>query len=249
MPQTPWHEQARQLIDEYWTAALALRQQAGMAEVHAYRIASRRLLALLALWRPLIYQPGLERRLQRATSKLSALRDAQVFAERFGGKPHAIVSPKAPMLAVRLERWLERLGQVPAEFNPLPLYQMQLALCLADGLAAPGLDGVSVSHQRQLRHWHKLRLILKQTRYGVELLVGQGEGDSAWLTMLVEWQNRLGQLQDARQWLKRLRSKRASDKRQRQQAQLKSAIRCQLQHLDCQQAELVGLRMAMQRTT
>ena len=31
-----------------------------------------------------------------------------------------------------------------------------------------------------------------------------GEGDPAWLPMLVEWQDRLGQLQDTRQWLRRL---------------------------------------------
>lgn len=246
MVQTTWQEQARRLIDQYGAAALALRQQAAPAEVHAYRIAARRLLALLALWRPLIHQPGLERRLMRAAGKLSALRDAQVYEARFGGKPHGISAPRVPMLTVRLERWLDRLAQVPTDFNPLPLFQLQLALTLADGLAEPGLDGVSASHKRQLRHWHKLRLILKRTRYGVELLVGQGEGDPAWLVMLTAWQDRLGQLQDARQWLKRLNRKGGGGKRQRQQARLKAAMGCQLQQLDCQQAELVGLRMAMQ---
>ena len=42
-----------------------------MEEVHAYRIAARRLLALLALWRPLIHEPELERRLTRAVGTLS----------------------------------------------------------------------------------------------------------------------------------------------------------------------------------
>lgn len=244
MVQTTWLEQARRLIEQYSAATLALRQQAGMAEVHAYRIAARRLLALLALWRPLIHQPGLERRLMRATGRLSALRDAQVYEERFGGKPSTrMPSVRVPLLAGRLDRWLDRLAQVPGDFNPLPLFQMQLALSLADGLAEPGLDGPCAGKKRQLRHWHKLRLVLKQTRYGVELLLGQGEGDPAWLPMLISWQDRLGQLQDARQWLKRLGIK------QRQQQRLEAAMRCQLQQLDCQQAELVGLRMAMQRVS
>ena len=77
-------EQARCLMDQYWAATLALRQRAGSEEVHAYRIATRRLLALLALWRPLIHEPGLERRLMRAAGRLSALRDAQVYAAHFG---------------------------------------------------------------------------------------------------------------------------------------------------------------------
>ena len=41
-------EQARRLMDQYWAATLALRQRAGSEEVHGYRIATRRLLALLA---------------------------------------------------------------------------------------------------------------------------------------------------------------------------------------------------------
>ncbi|MCH7373503.1 MULTISPECIES: CHAD domain-containing protein [Aeromonas] len=244
MVQTTWQAQARRLIDQYGAATLALRQQAEPAEVHAYRIAARRLLALLALWRPLIHQPGLERRLLRATATLSTLRDAQVYEARFGGKPHGMSAPRVPMLTVRLARWLDRLAQVPADFNPLPLFQMQLALSLADGLAEPGLDACA-GKQRQLRHWHKLRLILKRTRYGVELLVGQGHGDPAWLVMLTAWQDRLGQLQDARQWLKRLSRKGGGGKRQRELVRLKAAMGCQLQQLDCQQAELVGLRMAM----
>ncbi len=246
MQQMTWHDQARQLIDAYCAATLALRAQAGVEEVHGYRIAARRLLALLALWRPLIHQPGLERRLLRATRRLSALRDAQVYAERFGGKPAKSVTPRVLLLTVRLDRWLTRLAQVPVEFNPLPLYQMQLALTLAEGV--DGLDGISGGARRQLRHWHRLRLILKQTRYGVELLLEQGEGDPAWLARLVEWQIRLGQLQDARQWQRQLARKGLSDKRRRQRRQLEEAIGCQLRQLNCQQAELVGLRMAMQRT-
>ncbi|WP_349922215.1 CHAD domain-containing protein [Aeromonas veronii] len=241
-----WHDQARQLIDAYCAATLALRAQVGVEEVHGYRIAARRLLALLALWRPLIHQPGLERRLLQATHRLSALRDAQVYAERFGGKPAKSGPPRVPLLTVRLDRWLTRLAQVPVEFNPLPLYQMQLALTLAEGV--DGLDELSGGARRQLRHWHRLRLILKQTRYGVELLLEQGEGDPAWLARLVEWQTRLGQLQDARQWQRQLARKGLSDKRRRQRRQLEEAIGCQLQQLNCQQAELVGLRMAMQRT-
>lgn len=245
MPLMSWHEQARQLIEQYCAATLALRAEAGVDEVHGYRIAARRLLALLALWRPLIHQPGLERRLLRATSRLSALRDAQVYAERFGGKVAKGKKLRVPLLSVRLDRWLGRLGQVPAGFNPLPVYQLQLALSLADGVA--GLDGLSDNPKAQLRHWHKLRLLLKQTRYGVELLLEQGEGDPAWLTRLVEWQTRLGQLQDARQWCKQLGGKGISDKGRRQRRQLKEAIECQLRQLNCQQAELVGLRMAMER--
>ncbi|WP_338886718.1 CHAD domain-containing protein [Aeromonas rivipollensis] len=236
-------EQARRLMDQYWAATLALRQRAGSEEVHGYRIATRRLLALLALWRPLIHEPGLELRLMRAVGRLSALRDAQVYAAHFGGKPLPLAMPRVPMLAVRLARWLDRMLQVPADFNPLPLFQMHLALGLADCLAEPGLEH-SAGNRLRLRHWHRLRLVLKQTRYGVELLVGQGEGDPAWLSMLIEWQDRLGQLQDARQWRRRLRRQKGRNKQVRA---LREAIRCQLHQLDCRQAELIGLRMALQR--
>ncbi len=236
-------EQARRIMDQYWAATLALRQRAGSEEVHGYRIATLRLLALLALWRPLIHEPGLERRLMRAVGRLSALRDAQVYAAHFGGKPLPEAAPRVPMLTVRLARWLDRLLLVPADFNPLPLYQMHLALGLADCLAEPGLEH-SAGNRLRLRHWHRLRLVLKQTRYGVELLVGQGEGDPAWLSMLIEWQDRLGQLQDARQWCRRLRRQTGRNKQVRA---LREAIRCQLHQLDCRQAELIGLRMALLR--
>ena len=112
----------------------------------------------------------------RAAGRLSALRDAQVYAAHFGGKAQPEVVPRVPMLTVRLARWLDRLLQVPADFNPLPLFQMHLALGLADCLAEPGLERPSAGNRLRLRHWHRLRLVLKQTRYGVELLVGQGEG-------------------------------------------------------------------------
>lgn len=178
-----------------------------------------------------------------AVGRLSALRDAQVYAAHFGGKPLPEAAPRVPMLTVRLARWLDRLLLVPADFNPLPLFQMHLALGLADCLAEPGLEH-SAGNRLRLRHWHRLRLVLKQTRYGVELLVGQGEGDPAWLSMLIEWQDRLGQLQDARQWCRRLRRQTGRNKQVRA---LREAIRCQLHQLDCRQAELIGLRMALQR--
>ncbi|MNC78642.1 hypothetical protein D3C75_1309060 [compost metagenome] len=62
--------------------------------------------------------------------------------------------------------------------------------------------------------------------------------------MLIEWQDRLGQLQDARQWRRRLRRQKGRSKQVRA---LREAIRCQLRQLDCRQAELIGLRMALQR--
>ncbi|MBP4041230.1 CHAD domain-containing protein [Aeromonas sp. SrichE-2G] len=235
-------EQACRLIGEYGAATLALRQRAGTDEVHAYRIAARRLLALLALWRPLVHAPGLERRLECAVGRLSTLRDAQVYAAHFGASSRHGDAPRVPMLTVRLTRWLERLRQVPADFNPLPLFQLHLALDLADCLAEP--VPVSARRRQRLRHWHRLRLVLKQTRYGVELLLGQGAGESAWLAMLVDWQDRLGQLQDSRQWLRRLDREPGHG---RQKRALKEAILCQLRQLDCRQAELVGLRLALQR--
>ncbi|WP_254203674.1 CHAD domain-containing protein [Aeromonas sp. FDAARGOS 1409] len=237
-------EQARRLIEQYGAATQALRQRVGADEVHAYRIAARRLLALLALWRPLIHAPELESRLSRAVGRLSALRDAQVYAAHFGGPSHQEQVPtRVPGLAGRLARWLARLEEVPAGVDPLPLFQLHLALSLADALAAPGLSS-SDGRKARLRHWHRLRLVLKRIRYGVELLIGQGEGNPAWLPMLVEWQDRLGQLQDTRQWLRRLGDQKGRGKRRRT---LEEAMRCQLRQLDCQQAELVGLRMALLR--
>ena len=76
----------------------------------------------------------------------------------------------------------------------------------------------------------------------LELLTAQGGGDPAWLSMLVSWQERLGQLQDRRQWLRRLGGETG---RGQQRRALKTEIRCQLLQLDCHQAELVALRMAL----
>ena len=90
--------QANRLVGQYRGAALALRQHKGMEEVHAYRIAARRLLALLALWRPLIHEPELERRLTRAVGTLSALRDAQVYAQHHGGSLRQNRLPRVPLL-------------------------------------------------------------------------------------------------------------------------------------------------------
>ena len=90
--------QANRLVGQYRGATLALRQHKGMEEVHAYRIAARRLLALLALWRPLIHEPELERRLTRAVGTLSALRDAQVYAQHHGGSLRQNRLPRVPLL-------------------------------------------------------------------------------------------------------------------------------------------------------
>ncbi|MGL6453336.1 CHAD domain-containing protein [Aeromonas caviae] len=88
--------QANRLVGQYRGATLALREHKGMEEVHAYRIAARRLLALLALWRPLIHEPELERRLTRAVGTLSALRDAQVYAQHHGGSLRQNRLPRVP---------------------------------------------------------------------------------------------------------------------------------------------------------
>ena len=93
-----WIAQANRLVGQYRGATLALRQNKGMEEVHAYRIAARRLLALLALWRPLIHEPELERRLTRAVGTLSALRDAQVYAQHHGGSLRQNRLPRVPLL-------------------------------------------------------------------------------------------------------------------------------------------------------
>ncbi|BBG89433.1 MULTISPECIES: CHAD domain-containing protein [Aeromonas] len=232
--------QANRLVGQYRGATLALRQHKGMEEVHAYRIAARRLLALLALWRPLIHEPELERRLTRAVGTLSTLRDAQVYAQHHGGSLRQNRLPRVPLLTGPLARWLARLEEVPVDVDLLPLFRLHLALSLSDALAKT--TSLPVGIRAKLRCWHRLRLVLKQARYGMELLTAQGGGDPAWLSMLVSWQEGLGQLQDRRQWLRRLGGETG---RGQQRRALKTEIRCQLLQLDCHQAELVALRMAL----
>ena len=72
----------------------------------------------------------------------------------------------------------------------MPLFQLHLALSLSDALAKT--TSLPVGIRAKLRCWHRLRLVLKQARYGMELLTAQGGGDPAWLSMLVSWQERLG---------------------------------------------------------
>ena len=256
------NEQAQTLIARYLAAVMALRQQAGEPEVHDYRIVARRLLALLALWRPLVHHPELEQRLSDAVHRLSALRDAHVYTERYGSlsswtapAPHI----RVPMLTVRLEAWFEAVSRMPPWIDLAILHQQHLALRLAAGLArfeeaVNALDGerdAVLSSEEKLRHWHKLRLEIKQIRYGVELLLVQGEGESDWLRLLTAWQERLGQLQDWRQWRKLLKRPASKGKRPAARAaraerqRLKRKIERRLLALDDQQAELVGLNLAM----
>ena len=256
------NEQAQTLIARYLAAVLALRQQAGEPEVHDYRIVARRLLALLALWRPLVHHPELERRLGEAVHRLSTLRDAQVYGERYGAlSPGTAPTPhiRVPMLTVRLEAWFEAVSRMPPWIDLAILHQQHLALRLVAGLARfeevtdalNGEDGRAFSDEKRLRHWHKLRLELKQTRYGVELLLAQGAGESDWLRILTAWQARLGQLQDWRQWRKLLKQPADQGKRPAARAaraerkRLKRKIGRCLLALEDQQAELVGLKLAM----
>lgn len=242
--------QATSWVARYQEAARAVREEASEPAVHGYRIAARRLLALLALWRPLTYHPELERRLLRSVGRLSALRDAQVYAERFGKPPASTVNThksacRVPLLSRRLARWLAAVAQVPDARALASLYQQHLALRLDEAQSA--LDEPISSRQQQLRRWHRLRLEIKQARYGVELLLDLGSGDPGWLSTLTHWQERLGQLQDWRQWRRRLRAEQGNTRKQTKlRQQLKGKITARLCQLDCQQAELVALKLAMQ---
>ncbi|MFQ2909060.1 CHAD domain-containing protein [Aeromonas allosaccharophila] len=248
--------QAKVWVTRYQEAARAVREEASEPTVHGYRIAARCLLALLALWRPLIYHPELERRLLRSVGRLSALRDAQVYAERFGKPPASTVDThkstcREPLLSQRLARWLVAVAQVPDARALVPLYQQHLALRLDEAQCAldeyPLSAGKSAhSRRQQLRRWHRLRLEIKQVRYGVELLQALGGGDPGWLATLTHWQERLGQLQDWRQWRRALRAEQGRPHKQTTlRLQLKGKITARLRQLDCQQAELVALKLAM----
>lgn len=190
--------QAKVWVARYQEAARAVREEASEPTVHGYRIAARRLLALLALWRPLIYHPELERCLLRSVGRLSALRDAQVYAERFGKPPTSTVDThkstcRVSLLSRRLARWLAAVVQVPDARALVPLYQQHLALRLDEAQCAldeyPLSAGKSAHTRRQqLRRWHRLRLEIKQVRYGVELLQALGGGDPGWLVTLTHSQ-------------------------------------------------------------
>lgn len=248
-------EQAEALIARYQSATLAVRQQAGEEQVHDYRVAGRRLLALFALWRPLVYRPELERRLRQAVQRLSALRDAQVYAARFDflGETPSVTDIRVPLLTGGLSEWTEAIRRMPVWVDLALLHRQHLALRLWQALESlASCKKGDRLNLRTLRHWHRLRLEIKQTRYGVELLLPLGEGEKDWLVTLTAWQEQLGQLQDWRQWRKRLRGpartgtqiKRARMERQ----QLRQQMVLRLHQLDCQQAELVGLKIALQRS-
>ena len=240
----PLLAQARVLVASYRHAARAVRREASETHVHGYRIAARRMQALLALWRPALCHPKLERRLQRAIGRLSALRDAQVYAARFGASS-TIVLPRVtvPLFSGLLARWLDALEQTPDTSGLARHYRRHLARRLDGALSRlderPAGD---VSHRQQLRRWHHLRLEIKQARYGAELLLELGAGEAQWVSAFSHWQERLGQLQDWRQWRRALKG----NKRQRRvRCKLKRKIVTRLRRLDCQQAELVGLKVAM----
>ena len=240
----PLLAQARVLVASYRHAARAVRREASETHVHGYRIAARRMQALLALWRPALCHPKLERRLQRAIGRLSALRDAQVYAARFGASS-TIVLPRVtvPLFSGLLAHWLDELEQIPDTSGLARHYRRHLAHRL--GAALSRLDehpAGNVSHRQQLRRWHHLRLEIKQARYGAELLLELGAGEAQWVSAFSHWQERLGQLQDWRQWRRALKG----NKRQRRvRCKLKRKIVTRLRRLDCQQAELVGLKVAM----
>ncbi|MFM5617933.1 CHAD domain-containing protein [Aeromonas veronii] len=251
--------QATSWVARYQEAARAVREEASEPAVHGYRIAARRLLALLALWRPLTYHPELERRLLRSVGRLSALRDAQVYAERFGKLPASTGNThksacRLLLLSRRLARWLAAVAQVQVQDARVLafLYQQHLALRLDEAQSAldepiPCVGKSASSRQQQLRRWHRLRLEIKQARYGVELLLDLGSGDPGWLSTLTHWQERLGQLQDWRQWRRRLRAEQGNTLKQTKlRQQLKGKITTRLRQLDCQQAELVAIKLAMQ---
>ncbi|MFB2832098.1 CHAD domain-containing protein [Aeromonas jandaei] len=240
----PLLAQARVLVASYRHAARAVRREASEPHVHGYRIAARRMQALLALWRPALCHPTLERRLQRAIGRLSALRDAQVYAARFGASSMAVL-PKVtvPLFSGLLARWLDELEQIPDTSGLARHYRRHLARHLDGALSLldenPAGD---VSHRQQLRRWHHLRLEIKQARYGAELLLELGAGEAEWVSAFSHWQEQLGQLQDWRQWRRALKG----NKRQRRvRRKLKRKIVTRLRRLDYQQAELVGLKVAM----
>ncbi|HDO1383338.1 TPA: CHAD domain-containing protein [Aeromonas veronii] len=240
----PLLAQARVLVASYRHAARAVRREASETHVHGYRIAARRMQALLALWRPALCHSKLERQLQRAIGRLSALRDAQVYAARFGASS-TIVLPRVtvPLFSGLLARWLDALEQIPDTSGLARHYRRHLARRLDGTLSRldenPAGD---VSHRQQLRRWHHLRLEIKQARYGAELLLELGAGEAQWVSAFSHWQERLGQLQDWRQWRRALKG----NKRQRRvRCKLKRKIVTRLRRLDCQQAELVGLKVAM----
>ncbi|QTL93578.1 CHAD domain-containing protein [Aeromonas jandaei] len=240
----PLLAQARVLVASYRHAARAVRREASETHVHGYRIAARRMQALLALWRPALCHSKLERRLQRAIGRLSALRDAQVYAARFGASS-TIVLPRVtvPLFSGLLASWLDALEQISDTSGLARHYRRHLARRLDGALSRldehPAGD---VSHRQQLRRWHHLRLEIKQARYGAELLLELGAGEAQWVSAFSHWQERLGQLQDWRQWRRALKG----NKRQRRvRCKLKRKIVTRLRRLDRQQAELVGLKVAM----
>ncbi|MGL5524649.1 MAG: hypothetical protein ACRDCY_12715 [Aeromonas veronii] len=85
--------QAISWVARYQEAARAVREEASKPAVHGYRITARRLLALLALWRPLTYHPELERRLLRLVGRLSALRMRRSTPSVLASRLSALVIP------------------------------------------------------------------------------------------------------------------------------------------------------------
>lgn len=244
----PMLAQARALVASFRRAARAVRREASEPHVHGYRIAARRLQALIALWRPAVCHPELELRLLRAIARLSKLRDAQVYAMRFGhGVVAAVPRVKVALFSTRLARWLEALEQISEASWLARDYRSDLTRRLDAALIR--LDEAqigTVSRRQQLCHWHHLRLEIKQARYGAELLLTLGAGQPEWVTLFGDWQERLGQLQDWRQWRRVLKGSKRARKMRRK---LKGKIVARLRRLDRQQAELVGLKVAMKGCT
>lgn len=229
-------------LKEYQEAARQVNSCADDEAVHSYRIAARRLQSLLALWRPLIYVPRLERKLGQAVNSLSALRDAQVHAQKFGSKvskaPPGVV---LPLFEPVLRDWWE---QREAWGN-----QPQLGIIYAMALGHRLLMCLDRPEPWALRDWHQLRLQVKEARYAIELLVCAGIASPSWLSELTEWQELLGQLQDRRQWLKRLPGQALSDEEQSARAvSLQQQIEARLATLIERKPLLRQLALGLLRT-
>ena len=218
----------------YLRCLLAARARPQRAPVHALRVATRRLQALLGLLRPICADardPEFERTLQQIFKSCGRLRDLQVMRRTIAAAAGRYPDT-APFLAHidrRLAKARGRLEQRLAVAHPRRLRRQSgaLTMALATALATPAARARAAARlARQLerargaaqgaRHGlgatdptslHRARIVLKSCRYEAELLRSLGLGvRAAEVRQLQRHQDALGAITDRDRLLERLQA-------------------------------------------
>ena len=184
-------------------AMRAVEDQAGDDAIHAARVAIRRLMACLRLFRPLLKKRSLAEtraRLREVMQLCGEIRNVDVvlrLLDTLGVPSDAAVRKRLKKLRSCAQATLPevvwepdvRFRSVPPDFDLPLLRELAAKLCQA-GSAAAAADA-------DVQQIHQFRLQVKRLRYTSEILSAfYADGLERWLTVLRELQGCLGLIND-----------------------------------------------------